>query len=226
MAMRIELIDAASRRARARLEELVLSRDGETYASVSKLLKRNHAYVQQHITRGTPKFLSTEDATAVARYFGIPARDLLPPLPAAGERPQGGTLPVATCANGTANGPPLTGYIEVPMDFLFLGEGVETEALCALRVMGDSMIPTLLPGDYVIFERRAVWAAEDRGSGLTDALFVLVIGGQWQVRRVQCDPRSGAITIRADNAAYPPWHDADLAQVHVGGRVIWAGKRL
>jgi len=42
------------------LERLIAER-GENYADLSRLLKRNPAYIQQFIKRGTPRKLDEED---------------------------------------------------------------------------------------------------------------------------------------------------------------------
>ena len=56
--------------ARAALQRLIEER-GEDYAGLSRLLGRNPAYIQQYITRGTPKRLSPKDVAILARYFGV-----------------------------------------------------------------------------------------------------------------------------------------------------------
>jgi hypothetical protein len=56
--------------ARAALDALIRERR-EDYASLSRLLGRNPAYVQQYIKRGVPKKLDEEDRAKLARYFGV-----------------------------------------------------------------------------------------------------------------------------------------------------------
>ncbi|NCP10551.1 MAG: peptidase S24, partial [Sphingomonadales bacterium] len=61
---------------------------GDDYASLSRLLRRNPAYVQQFIKRGSPRKLDEADRATLARYFGVAeavlaGRDALP-LPRGG----------------------------------------------------------------------------------------------------------------------------------------------
>ncbi|MDQ3139723.1 MAG: peptidase S24, partial [Pseudomonadota bacterium] len=56
--------------ARLALERMIAER-GEDYASLSRLIGRNAAYVQQYIKRGTPRRLAEEDRRVLARYFGV-----------------------------------------------------------------------------------------------------------------------------------------------------------
>ena len=52
------------------LDQLIRDR-GEDYASLSRLLGRNAAYIQQFIRRGTPRKLDEEDRRTLARYFRV-----------------------------------------------------------------------------------------------------------------------------------------------------------
>src|ERR1044072_6319498 len=56
--------------ARAALQRLIDER-GEDYASLSRLIGRNAAYVQQYIKRGSPRVLAEADRCVFARYFGV-----------------------------------------------------------------------------------------------------------------------------------------------------------
>ena len=57
--------------ARAELQRLIDERR-EDYASLSRLLGRNAAYVQQYMKRGSPKKLPEDERRTLARYFGSP----------------------------------------------------------------------------------------------------------------------------------------------------------
>jgi hypothetical protein len=56
--------------ARANLERLCVER-GEDFASLSRMIGRNPAYIQQFIRRGTPRRLGEEERRTLARYFGV-----------------------------------------------------------------------------------------------------------------------------------------------------------
>jgi hypothetical protein len=56
------------------LERLIAER-GENYADLSRLLKRNPAYIQQFIKRGSPRKLDEEDRRVLARYFGVASNE-------------------------------------------------------------------------------------------------------------------------------------------------------
>ena len=69
---------------RRALDELIKER-GESYSSVSRLLSRNAAYIQQFIKRGTPRRLPEKERGVLARYFGVDERVLGGPEPQAGK---------------------------------------------------------------------------------------------------------------------------------------------
>lgn len=55
---------------RARLEELIDER-GTDFATLSVMLGRNAAYMQQFMRRGTPKRLDEDDRLRLAQHFQI-----------------------------------------------------------------------------------------------------------------------------------------------------------
>ncbi|MEM7525685.1 MAG: peptidase S24, partial [Pseudomonadota bacterium] len=60
---------------RARLDELIRSSGGD-YTSISRMLGRNAAYIQQFIKRGVPKKLDEDDRRQLAAHFGVEEREL------------------------------------------------------------------------------------------------------------------------------------------------------
>src|ERR1044072_9039705 len=59
--------NAAQRSALAAL----IAQSGESYAALSRLIGRNDAYLQQFVTRGSPRELAERDRALLARYFGV-----------------------------------------------------------------------------------------------------------------------------------------------------------
>src|SRR6476660_9621575 len=55
---------------RRTLERLCVER-GEDFASLSRMLGRNSAYIQQFVRRGVPKRLGEDERRKLARYFGV-----------------------------------------------------------------------------------------------------------------------------------------------------------
>src|SRR3546814_12665181 len=69
---------------RSRLDALI-SAKGEDYSSISRLIGRNAAYIQQFIKRGIPRRLSEGDRKRIARHFGVAEDELGGPAAQAAE---------------------------------------------------------------------------------------------------------------------------------------------
>src|SRR5690606_39218291 len=60
---------------RERLAALARER-GASLAALSRMIGRNSSYLQQYITKGSPKKLEEGDRQSLARYFGVSDADL------------------------------------------------------------------------------------------------------------------------------------------------------
>ena len=55
---------------RERLAELAREK-GSSLASLSRMLGRNATYLQQYISKGSPRKLEEDDRRKLARFFGV-----------------------------------------------------------------------------------------------------------------------------------------------------------
>jgi phage repressor protein C with HTH and peptisase S24 domain len=97
---------------------------------------------------------------------------------------------------------------------------LDPEKLAVVRVVGDSMMPTLLDGDDIMLDLRNVKPS-------ADAIYVIEVAGDVRVKRLQ--PRiDGSIIIKSDNPAYETEiiSAPDTERLRVLGRAVWAGKNL
>lgn len=212
----------AEAEARAALERLIRER-GEDYASLSRLIGRNPAYVQQYIKRGSPKRLDEHDRRLLARYFAVPETLLGGPEPAAA--PGAVAVPRldvgASAGSGSLPGheAPLS---QVAFDVHWLRRLVSGSPaqLSMIRVEGDSMQPTLADGDEIFVDRG------DGADRLRDGIYVLRFDEALMVKRVALNPATRRVSVSSDNPAYPSWPDCDPASVDVVGRAVWAGRKI
>lgn len=198
---------------------------GEDYSSISRLLGRNPAYIQQFIKRGTPRRLAEEDRLRLAAYFRVPEQRL------GGRSDQPGRaaalVPVPRIEIGASAGPGAIAEIEelgppIGFDGALLRElGVRRPAaLSLIRVAGDSMEPTLRDGDDILVDR-------DARAVRSGAIYVLRVDDVLVVKRLVGEVRDRLpFVIRSDNAAYPEIVVEDPASVQVIGRVLWCGRRV
>ncbi len=209
---------------RETLDQLIRER-GEDYLSISRLLGRNAAYVQQFIRRGIPRKLDEDDRRTLSRYFGVDETV----LGGVASRPAGvgpALTLVPRFALGASAGPGAFADDEavqgqIGFDPAWLrGLGVSQVALSMIKVKGDSMAPTLGDGDDIMVDRG------DGAERVRDGIYVLRMDDALIVKRLAPNPATRRCTIKSDNPAYPDWPDSDPAAIEIIGRVVWAGRRI
>jgi len=195
----------------------------EDYASLSHLLGRNPAYIQQYIRRGTPKRLAEADRRTLARYFQVPEERLGgPPVP---PPPDLAAVPILDVRASAGPGREVgeeraAGQIGFPRAALREMASAGPEHLSMIRVDGASMEPLLSDGDSIIVDRA------DAADGLRDGVYVLRLEDRLLVKRLALTPTPGRVDVRSDNRDHPGWDNVALADLAVIGRVVWVGRRV
>ena len=207
---------------RERLSELARQR-GVSLAGLSRLIGRNGTYLQQFITKGSPRKLEEEDRRKLAEFLGVGEGELGAPEDLSyGVAAKGDWLDVPRLALDASAGPGAVAAEEQSFDaFRFSArwlreQGLEAKMLSAIAVTGDSMEPLLRDGDEILVDRTP--------RPLRDGIHVLRLGDTLLVKRVQT-ARPGELVLISENEAYPPL-TVPLDEVDVIGRVVWKGGRL
>ena len=203
---------------------------GDSSVALSRLLGRNAAYIQQFIKRGVPRKLDEDDRRTLARYYGIAEASLGGPIEPPPAISRGairrGLVAIPQLAVGASAGPgtlPDDERVETRFGFdaAWLRRLTANPALVsAIRVEGDSMMPTLADGDDILVDRG------DGAERVRDGIYVLRIDDALNVKRLALNPAGRSVTVRSDNPAYPSWPDIPAARVDIIGRVIWVGRRV
>ena len=204
---------------RERLAELARE-SGVSLAALSRKIGRNSSYLQQYITKGSPRKLEEEDRRVLAEFFGIAESEL-------GGREEksydeGEWVQVPRLSIEASAGPGALGGEELPFDsFRFSRrwlreQDLQPAMLSAIRVTGDSMDPLLRDGDEILVDRRP--------RPFRDGIHVLRLGEVLHVKRVQAGALGKLVLISA-NKAYEPF-EVDVDDVEMIGRVVWKGGRV
>jgi phage repressor protein C with HTH and peptisase S24 domain len=203
------------------LERLCAER-GEDFAGLSRMLGRNSAYIQQFVRRGVPRRLKEEERRKLARYFAISEELLGGPAGANDGLISIDRIPVRASAGPGAVVSQEAGQPYFAFDERWLKSLTTSSSnkLSIIQVEGDSMSPTLSPGDDILVD---FGDCEER---LRDGIYVLRIDDALVVKRIALNPVGRRVTIQSDNPAYPDWPDCDLGELQCIGRVIWAGRKL
>jgi phage repressor protein C with HTH and peptisase S24 domain len=209
---------------RAVLERLCVER-GEDFAGLSRMLGRNAAYIQQFVRRGVPKRLKEEERRKLARYFSV--SEALLGGPPEDPKTANGLVSVKRHPVAVSAGPGAVVTEELGKPYFAFDErwlkaltSTRPANLSIVRVEGDSMSPTLNPGDEILVD------LGDCGDRLRDGIYVIRVDDSVVVKRLALHPMGRRVTVQSDNPAYPDWPDCDIEDIHCIGRVIWAGRKV
>ena len=205
---------------RERLTELA-GQARTSLSALSRMIGRNSSYLQQYISKGSPRKLEEEDRRRLAEFFGVTEAELGAPEEKS-LKDRGDWVEVPRISLEASAGPGATAAEEIPFDaFRFsrrwLREnGLEPAQLSAIRVMGDSMDPLLRDGDEILVDRTP--------RPFREGVHVVRLGEALHVKLLQAVPPD-RLRLISKNAAYEPV-EVGMADVDVVGRVVWKGGRL
>jgi repressor LexA len=183
---------------------------GVSLAALSAALRRNPAYLQQYLTRGSPRVLAEADRRVLSAMLCVPESALGGPA----ARDQGFALPRLDVRASAGPG------AEVGVESLLSLASVDPRLARTLRlkpgeagviaVQGDSMAPQLNDGDQLIVD------LSDKTPGRTGRLYVVRVDGALMVKRVARGLRG--LEVASDN---PTASSIGTGDVEVVGRVVW-----
>lgn len=110
-----------------------------------------------------------------------------------------------------------TGYLALRHDWVRTNLGLEPTDLALETTIGESMLPTIRPGDLLLVDTTDRTVKEV-------GVYVLEYHGERMVKRVQ-RKLDGSLVLFSDNATYEPdrMEGEMLQSVTVVGRVVWRG---
>ena len=192
----------------------LIDREGTTLVTLSRVVGRNAAWMQQYLRRGTPRVLPERERGLLAAFFGVDEAVLGGPLAAPIVR-----VPLLALAVSAGPGRFVTseravasaGYAAEDLARL----GIAPGDAAILDVAGTSMEPTLHDGDRILVDRG------QRRPGRRDAIWVIRIDDELLVKRLGREDRLWRIV--SDNA---PERIAALGDVEVLGRVVQLIRKL
>jgi phage repressor protein C with HTH and peptisase S24 domain len=216
------LSDDSYSKHRARLLRLA-SENRVSLASLSAMIGRNSSYLQQYITRGSPRKLEEQDRRKLAEFFGVGESELGAPEEKSFEKvSRGDWVEVPRLPLEASAGPGALSAEEAPFDtFRFSArwlreQGLAPGQLAAIRVLGDSMDPLLRDGDEILVDRTP--------RAFREGVHVVRLGDALHVKLIQAIPPD-RLRLISKNPAYEPVEVA-MADVDVVGRVVWKGGRI
>lgn len=188
---------------------------GASLAELSRLIGRNAAYLQQYVTRGSPRLLAEGDRRRLARYLGLSDAALGGPAVE-------GLVAVARVDAGAAAGRGRVVETErispLLLDPALLRRlGVRADMASTIRVEGASMEPTLYDGDEILVD------GARRVPGPRAAIHVFRRDGLLSVKRLRV--MGGEVELVSDNPDYGR-EIVPVRAIEVVGRVVWMHRAL
>ena len=186
------------------------------------MIGRNSSYLQQYITKGSPRKLEEEDRRTLAQFFGVDEAALGAPEGKSYISNRAEWIDVPRLAVDASAGPGATGGDELAFDaFRFsrkwlAEQGLEADRLAAVRVVGDSMEPLLREGDEVLVDTTQ--------RPFRDGIYLVRLDDTLLVKRV-AGQGGGRLSLLSQNLAYPPITVA-ADEVTLVGRVVWKSGRV
>ena len=192
---------------------------GHDLATLSRVIGRNKAYIQQFVKRGTPRRLTEEDRASLARFLGVdeallggrPEAVVAPGVPWLAAHPSAG--PGALDSDDRA-----LGELGLPAAYL-RSIGGQPGQVSAVTVRGDSMAPTLADGDLILVDHGAA------SRPLVDGIHVLRQDGALIVKRLAREV-GGRWSVASDNPAVPDQTGVATTTLAIVGRVLWFGRSV
>lgn len=196
---------------------------GSSLAALSRMIGRNGTYLQQYITKGSPRKLEEDDRRKLAQFLGLDEAEIGGPQENSYAKPPSRDwVDVPRLDVDASAGPGASASQEQAFDaFRFsrrwlAEQGLDGAQLSSIRVVGDSMEPLLREGDEVLVDRRE--------QPFRDGIHVVRIDDSLLVKRV-ANQGAGRFSLLSQNLAYPPIQ-VDAEELDVVGRVVWKSGRV
>ncbi len=221
---------------RQKLDHLIRTSNHDDYASISALIGKNHAYIQQFIKRGVPKCLKDEDMEKITRhfnistdYFGSPddytdmGRGFSDNQAANFEeeyiRVNVYEIEAAAGVGSMVDNNEIANKLAFKKSWIRSSSNAAADDLAVITVSGDSMNPTLYDGDHILVDM-------SQTSIRNDGIFVLRNDDMILVKRISLNPVTKLCTIKSDNSFYESWEGCEPSDLDILGRVIWMGRNI
>ncbi len=223
-------------RLRQKLDHLIRSSAYDDYASISALIGKNHAYVQQFIKRGVPKCLKDNDMEKINNHFNISMDYYGSPddFPSLGQPDTEDVtvgfndeyikvnvydIEAAAGVGAVVENNDVANKLAFKKSWIRSSSNATADDLAVITVSGDSMNPTLYDGDRILVDMTQTTIRND-------GIYVLRNDDMILVKRISLNPITKLCTIKSDNSFYESWEGCQPSDLDILGRVIWMGRNI
>lgn len=197
--------------------------------SLSLQLGKNSSYLQKFVKEKSPKRLDEEFRKGLAIILNVDEQELTD-LPLNNVKIklklQQNIISIdvldvsACCGNGIENFEEnVIGQQMMTLPALREFTAAAPENIKIIKAIGDSMVPTIYPGDVV-------WVDVSFKEPASDGLYLLCVGKDLMIKRIQINPFDNSATIKADNPQYETFQKGNYQEIKVVGKIIYHMKKI
>lgn len=195
---------------------------------VSIAIGKDGTYLFQYINRNSPKRLGEVERKKLAKILDINESELIDTdlNTASIFNPQSNIVSIdvldvsACCGNGIENFEEnVIGQQMMTLPALREFTAAAPENIKIIKAIGDSMVPTIYPGDVV-------WVDVSFKEPASDGLYLLGVGKELMIKRIQINPFDNSATIKADNPQYETFQKGNYQEIKVVGKIIYHMKKV
>lgn len=205
----------------------LLDKKNITLREASLFIGQNEAYMHQFFSKRSPLRLPEQVRKKLALLLGVDESELTDlPIERKNITKSDDIITIdvvdviACCGDGTVNFEEnIIGQQMVTRDALRELTYVDPKNIKILRVIGESMTPTINPDD-------TVWVDISYKTPSSDGLYLIRIGSDLMVKRIQIHPLNNTALISSDNPKYTPIQAGPYKDVSVLGKVIYHIKKV
>lgn len=228
---------------RKKIDKLITEK-GLNYRDVSLKIGRKESYIHQYIKYRYPRRLKEIDRVRLAKLLDVDDTEIMDDEVIAsktGNAPSA-KLDIISDIIKTSNSP--EGKL-ISIDVLdahmpandphFLAQAIGHHLVCKamlddltaskpedlkiIKILNESMSPTISSGDLLWFDKSYQYPE-------ADGLYLIASGRELIARRIQISPLDGTITLTSDNPAYQAYTAPSNKEVKVLGKIVCVTHKL
>lgn len=226
---------------RKKVDKLITSK-GFNYRDISLKIGRKDSYIQQYVKYGYPRRLKEIDRSRLARLLDIDDTELMDDEIIASKASglSNDKLDIISDiiknSNSDENGleaidiltPQLSdnGVSDMVIGKQYISRNIleditssDSKNIKIVKITGDSMKPSINPGDYV-------WLDTSYTLPETDGLYLFPSGRDINIKRIQISPLDSSVEISSDNQKYKTYKAQNYKELKVLGKIIALVQKL
>lgn len=222
--------------------ETTVREKGMSLNALSLQIGKNSTYLFHFVKRHSPRRLDETVRRKLAQILDVSEQDLCDfPLPTG--IIQDKFSAISSLFNFSKNKPedlnaidvidmdgPIKGKFEalkgnligqefLPPQILALYTTSKPEYIKILKASGESMIPTINPGDII-------WVDTSYSTPASDGIYLLDTNSDCVIKRLQTNPFDNSVEVSSDNKTYKSFTTNNYKNLNICGKIVFISRRV